>query len=133
MLASSERVALARTALRDVLAALFCALFAFVYEQFSHGVWSAAMVFAFVWPLLGALPYLIALAGRRDFQIADGVSLLWHCGLASLTVGSLMNGALEIYGTTHPLLVVYPLAGGTLCAGAAVLQLMKQRHSARQA
>ena len=35
-------------------------------------------------------------------------------GIATLTVGSLISGALEIYGTTSPLIVVYWIAGAAL-------------------
>ncbi len=49
--------------------------------------------------------------------------LLWHMGLAALTVGSLFGGALEIYGTTSRLLFVYPLVGGILAGAGAVLAL----------
>lgn len=49
--------------------------------------------------------------------------LLWHMGLAALTVGSLFGGVLEIYGTTSRLLSVYPLVGGILAGAGAVLAL----------
>lgn len=122
MLAFSDRQALARVALRDVLIALFCALFALIYERFSHGVWSARMVFAFAWPLAGALPFLMSAAANSPWPILRSASALWHAGVAALAVGSLFGGALEIYGTTHPLLIVYPIAGGLLCMAAAVVQ-----------
>lgn len=99
-----------KTALCYVLIALFCALFAWVYEHFSHGVWSFSMVFAFVYPLLlGALPALL-------LGVSPAGAGLWRAGIAALTVGSLLRGALEIYGTGHHLTWVYGALGAGLCA-----------------
>ena len=41
--------------------------------------------------------------------------MLWHCGIAALTLGSAFQGALEIYGTTNRLTIFYPIIGVTLC------------------
>ena len=38
----------------------------------------------------------------------------WSAGIAVLSVGSVMRGVLDIYGTTNALIVVYPVAGGIL-------------------
>ena len=119
----SARAALAGIGLRYALAALCCGIFAFVYEQFSHGVWSAAMVFAFAFPLAGALPFLAMAAARRCPPRRAASEALWHAGVATLTVGSLFSGALEIYGTTNRLTIVYVLAGALLVASAAALWL----------
>ena len=104
---------------------LFCALFAGIYERFSHGVWSFSMVFAFAWPLAGgALPALV-MAVRRCPAPRPAARWLWRAGLATLAVGSLFRGALEIYGTSNRLTAVYPIVGFSLCAAAAL------RHIAR--
>ena len=42
--------------------------------------------------------------------IRAGVNLLYS-GIASLTVGSIVTGVVEIYGTTYYLLVVYSCVG----------------------
>ncbi len=97
--------------LTDLFAALFCVLFGAVYELFSHGVYSYGMLYAFVFPLvLGVLPLLIITMLRAPYpnRFARGVC---HAGIATLTVGSLVSGALEIYGTTNPLTLVYWIAG----------------------
>ncbi len=108
----------ANAALIYVVAALACALFSAVYEHFSHGVWSYAMVYAFLYPLAdGALPALL-LGGRR----CAGAGF-WRAGVAALTVGSLFRGALEIYGTSHPLTVVYTILGAGLC-GLGLIQFL---------
>lgn len=55
-----------KLAFYDLLFAAVTALGGFVYEQFSHGVYSGFMVYAFLPPLvLGACPLLIrALRGK---------------------------------------------------------------------
>ena len=100
--------------LTDLAAALLCALFGAVYERFSHGVYSYCMLYAFAFPLvLGVLP--LYLVSTRPAPLPKRVCWgLYHAGIATLTVGSLISGALEIYGTTSPLIVVYWIAGAAL-------------------
>lgn len=98
----------------DLCAALFCAVFGAVYEHFGHGVYSYGMIYAFAFPLvLGVLPFMLITMYRATYpnRLARGA---YHAGIAALTVGSLVSGALEIYGTTNPLTIVYWIAGGAL-------------------
>ncbi|MBQ3127140.1 MAG: hypothetical protein IJC15_08730 [Clostridia bacterium] len=113
-----------RIAFTYLCAAIGTAAAGFIYEQFSHGVWSAAMVYAFAIPLCGgALPFAaLALWGGQSPR--PFARVCWHLGLATLTVGSLFSGVLAIYGTTNRLIAVYPIAGGLLCAAAAVSILL---------
>lgn len=93
------------------VAAVFCAVFGAVYEAFSHQVYSPFMYLAFLIPLLGgALPYvLIRLSGARR-PIKSSI-YLHAAGIAILTVGSILRGVLEIYGTTNHLMIIYLIAG----------------------
>lgn len=93
---------------------LFCALFGAVYEGFSHGVYSYFMIYAFGFPLAGgALPFFaLAFSDRRPPGRA--ALNLYHSGIAAMTVGSLFEGVLEIYGTTNRLVAVYWMVGGLL-------------------
>lgn len=102
-----------KRALRYTLAAAVCAAFGLIYEHFSFGVWSDFMGFAFLIPLLlGALPAL--LTRREPTEIA---AQLYGGFVLTLTLGSLVRGALDIYGTTNGKLIAYPiLAGGMLLA-----------------
>jgi hypothetical protein len=107
-----------------LLAALGCAIFGEVYELFSHEVWSCFMIGAFVLPLLlGALPFFLLRKSGKPFpgRAAD----LIHAGVAALTVGSLVQGVLEIYGTTNPLTAVYWIAGAALTAAGWLTALKK--------
>lgn len=89
-----------------MLAAVGVGAFSAGYESFSHGVASPFMVYAFMIPLvLGAGP---ALAFDRA-----GVAVRPQlAAVITLTAGSLVQGALEIYGTSSPWMVAYPVAGG---------------------
>lgn len=94
----------AKTAFVYLLAALACALFGAVYECFSHGVYSYFMLYAFAFPLVGGtLPFLGLHLLRPDCCPGPLAQQLYHCGIATLTVGSILRGILEIYGTTNTL------------------------------
>ena len=93
----------------------FCALFGAVYELFGHEVYSYFMIYAFAFPLLlGAVPFF--LMQKRAIPFPGKAADLIHAGVAALTVGSIVQGVLEIYGTSNPLTVAYWLAGGTIIA-----------------
>lgn len=102
-----------------VLAAVNAAVFSAVYEHFSFGVYSPFMIFAFAVPLLmGALAFL--LLGRALKKTGTSVPALvckfWHAAVATLTVGFLFRGVLDIYGTSSPLGAVYWIASAVLAA-----------------
>lgn len=107
---TSDKKKAAGAALGYVAISLFTALVGAIYECFSHEVYSYYMIYAFVIPLLlGALPALW-IAVRDGMEMPDGISrFCWRSGIAILTTGSLMQGVLEIYGTTNRLMIVYPV------------------------
>ena len=115
--------------LKDLIAALFCALFGAVYELFSHGVYSYPMLYAFAFPLvLGVLPLLLIGLLHAPYPSAAARNL-YHAGVAALTVGSIVTGVLEIYGTTNPLTLIYWLTGAALTlSGAAIYVFRLFRH-----
>ena len=117
-------------------ASIVIAAAAAVYGLFSHGVYSYYMTYAFMIPLLaGALPHLLMAmkkaeqsadtlggyedpeetaelaekekkpSGFADILDANDAQLAF---VTTLTAGSLLKGALDIYGTTNRLLIVYP-------------------------
>ena len=102
-----------------------CAIFGAVYELFSHGVYSCFMIGAFAFPLLlGAIPFF--LMQKRGKPFPGRAAELVHAGVAALTVGSILQGVLEIYGTSNPFMIVYWVAGGTLTAIGWLLTFIKQ-------
>ena len=105
-----------KTAFLYLLASIGCALFGALYELFSHGVYSFYMLYAFAFPLTGGvLPFLaISLFAKKDRSVKlPGIS--YHCGIATLTVGSILCGVMEIYGTTNMLTCWYWIVGSFLC------------------
>ena len=100
-----------RIARNYLIVAAICAAVGFIYELFSHQVWSVYMIGAFAVPLiLGVLPNLVIAIGRIK---TPGLAAenLYACGIATLTLGSLLKGVLQIYGTTNTLLEYYWLVG----------------------
>ena len=117
----------------DLIAALFCALFGAVYEAFGHGVYSYGMLYAFAFPLaLGVLPLYLIDVLHAPYPNKT-LRSVWHAGIASLTVGSIVTGVLEIYGTTNPLTLVYWILGGvavlTGIVGYVFLLLQRRRNT----
>lgn len=98
----------------------FCLIFALVYEHFSHGVTSLYMVCAFLIPLLGG--FLVNLIIESAGFVIPGKwsSNLYNSGIAALTVGSLVKGALDIYGTTNHLTIIYLITGLVLILAGAI-------------
>ncbi len=67
-----EKKHMKKISFRYLMGALFCIVFAVIYESFSHQVYSGYMIFAFALPLVGgALPYLLItlLAGQQSTYI----------------------------------------------------------------
>lgn len=89
---------------------VFLVVFGAVYELFSHGVYSYYMIYAFAIPLvMGVIPYTIMVirpSCRRPASLR-----LYNSAIAAFTTGCMINGVLDIYGTTNGLVMVYPAAG----------------------
>lgn len=134
-----------------LVSAIFTALFGGIYELFSHGVYANSMIYAFAFPLvLGVLPFFLLstalCGGLREEEVVVGsdaafrlyprplARYLYHCGVLTLTVGSLLSGVLEIYGTTNILLAAYWFVGPLLLLTAIILyvtQLLTGNRSAK--
>lgn len=95
------------SAIKYLSASLAAAVFSIVYEHFSHGVVSWFMLAAFLIPLLGGGIGLLLTAFTR--KRTDRT--MYNCGLLTLTVGSITQGILEIYGTTNRLCGIYWIVG----------------------
>ena len=105
-----------------LLVSIFCAFFGGVYEHFGHGVFSFYMLYAFGFPLVGgALPFFaMGLFNFKKFP-SQSARNFHHCGIATLTVGSLIRGVLDIYGTTSVLSSVYWYIGPILILSGIVI------------
>lgn len=117
--------------MRYLAASIVIAAAAAVYGLFSHGVYSYFMTYAFMIPLLaGALPHLIAAMKGADSAATENLfesRSLQLAFVATLTAGSLLKGALDIYGTTNRLLIAYPAIAAVIIAIAAAAVLKKRK------
>ena len=75
----------------SVCSSVFCFIFYFIYNIFSHGVHSPFMTYLFAWPLLlCAVPAGICMLVRSIPGPSVLSSLLWGTGTAAVTVSSLL-------------------------------------------
>jgi len=111
--------------LEYLILTIFFALFGAVYEVFGHGVYSYRMIYAFGYPLmLGLVPVLIMHFSRIKKMPGTLSGQLYRCGIYTLTIGSAIKGALEIYGTTSRLSTLYTPAGFLLILAGFLLFLI---------
>jgi hypothetical protein len=103
-----------RTVKIYVFTTLFCIAFNYIYSLFSHGVSSPFMSYAFVFSLvLGVVGFTVF--GRLNLGNRTAFNL-YNAGIATLTVGSILQGIIDIAGadTTYP--VWYFLVGTVFVA-----------------
>jgi len=91
----------------------FLLLFGAVYEIFSHGVYSFHMIYAFAIPLLlCVVPYTFITLKRRSVR---RFSLrLWSAAIVTFSTGCIVQGALDIFGTTNAKAAVFFVPGAVL-------------------
>jgi len=97
-----------------VFTTLFCIAFNYIYSLFGHGVSSPYMTYAFVFSLvLGVIGFIVFGRLNLDNRIAFN---LYNAGIATLTVGSILRGVIDIAGadTTYP--VYYFFVGAVFVA-----------------
>ncbi len=115
--------------IKNAVGFLFSALLAFiinnVYSIYSHGVSSGAMASA--WMLLfcfgtGYFLLMELICGKTGKQIPGRLSLnLYNSGIATLAVGMMIQGVLEIAGSGSDFLILYSIAGIALIVAGLVL------------
>ena len=94
-----------------LIVTLVCAIFGAVYEFFSHGVYSYYMLYAFMIPFLGGTVYFYGILYFRSKIPGCIARRFQHFGILTLTVGCVVYGILEIYGTTNHLVKIYFIVG----------------------
>lgn len=104
-----------RQGLIYIIATVLCILFSIIYESFSHGVISNFMIFSFLIPLLLGVvsTYLIYFFKKEKLPTALENNF-YNAGVATLTFGSIIEGVLEIYGTTNIKVYAYLVIGVSL-------------------
>ena len=79
--------------------AAFIALFGGIYEQFSHGIMSKHMIYAYHWVIaLGAIVYLILWLLPLKKMPGVLTECIYNTGVAMMTMRSIYMGVVEIYG-----------------------------------
>jgi hypothetical protein len=120
---------------------IFVLIFGAVYEYFSFGVWSGFMVYAFAFPFfMGFIPCRIYehIQIRKSPGSVPSVhgllssfaTSLWACSAATLTLGSIFHGILNIYGTTNALGMWYWITGIDVGSAAIVLFMIAKAFPA---
>ena len=101
-----------RVAVGYLAVAAFTALFGLIYEHYSHEVESVFMQLAFLIPLFaGPLPAcLLRLLGTR-FYPGTGSRSVYRWSVSVFTLGSLLKGVFDIYGTASIFPYWYAIAG----------------------
>lgn len=105
----------------SMTAAVFCAVFARVYERFSYGEYSTKMRWMFLLPFLGCglLGWCIRLA---DKKVSLWCYRFWNSAVAVWTMGCLVSGIITISGRNFEYAVVYRCVGAVF----AVLAMLSQ-------
>lgn len=101
-----------KTASIYIFTTLLCVALNYVYSLFGHGVSSLFMSYAFVFSLvLGVIGFIVLGWLNLENRVAFN---LYNAGIATLTVGSILRGVIDIAGadTTYP---VYYFFVGAVC------------------
>ncbi|MBV6449425.1 MAG: hypothetical protein MHPDNHAH_00135 [Anaerolineales bacterium] len=107
-----------KTAVVYLFATLFCIALNYVYSLFGHGVSSPFMSYAFVFSLvLGVVGFLLLDRLNLNNRVAFN---LYNAGIATLTVGSILRGIIDIAGADTVYPVYYFYVGAILVVAGAL-------------
>ncbi len=124
MFTSDDQKIMVKRLLVYIGVTVFVAVFGAIYEGFSFEVYSNFMIYAYAFCLLGGvLPTAILLwMGKVEYKPVNLLAAqIYRSGLAIFTVGFLVRGALDIYGTTNKLTNVYWIGGSLFLLVAAII------------
>lgn len=114
-----------KLALNYGLVTLLTVALGWIYERFSHGVYSDHTIYSFIFPLTGGvLFWLVAGTIEKSFYVNKLFLNMQAASIATLTLGFIVKGVLDIYGTSSSLVDVYWVVGGLL-AMAAIITLVR--------
>ena len=101
--------------MKYLIMSIFFLLFALIYEVFSHGVFSSYMMCAFLIPLLmGTFIYGMIYYTKTNRYLSNSALIFYNTSILTFTLGSIMKGVLDIYGTTNQMIGVYSKLGISL-------------------
>lgn len=108
---------------RFIIYSIICIIFTFIYELFSHGVISYYMILSFIFPLLGFIEIVILCKKNKLVKINS--HNFFKASLLTFTLGSILKGILDIYGTTNKLIIIYLILGLILLVLSIITYLKK--------
>ena len=107
---------------------IVCLVFATIYEIFSHGVYSPYMMFSCLIPFIFGVLINLILKNSEDFRPSVISNDIYKTSLLTFTLGSIMKGVLEIYGTTSKFLIVYLIMGMILLIISLILYVFRVKE-----
>ncbi len=109
-----------------LIAFAFCSVFAIIYEAFAKGIISFWMLGMPLFPfVLGVVPALVY--EKMNKPINDWGLQIWNCGVITLTVGSLLNGIFDIFGTYFDMFNYFLIIGSILLIAGAAVHIIKHK------
>lgn len=88
---SLQKEHIAKIGFTYLFLSIFCVLFSAVYGHFSHEVYSAYIIYAFEFLLVGGAVPFISMVGFRCPILPGKIALnLYNAGIETVTVGSVM-------------------------------------------
>lgn len=107
-------------------------IFGFIYEQLSHNIYSQYMIYAFLFPLLmGAMIYGIIYKTETGELLSKLGMNIYNSAILTFTLGSVMQGVLEIYGTTNKLVFYYLIIGTILVIISLIINIIQTINNMR--
>lgn len=92
-----------------ILATIFVLIFGIIYEIFSHQVYSPFMYLAFLIPFVGLVIKIITI--KKEIIPTKVSDNFFNASILTFTLGSIIKGFLDIYGTTNSLISIYLILG----------------------
>ena len=146
-ISESNKRATLRTLIIYAGVTAFVALFGAVYEVFSHNVYSANMVFAWVYPLVFGIAllylplFLLSCFSKIKYVPGTIPACVYNFGVAMVTIRSIFIGVVEIYGRTNKnmvaaytvLSILFLVAGALLIIGSMIYPLIKKDKVKKEA
>lgn len=111
-----------------IIVTVACILFAIIYESFSHGVISNFMVYAFTIPLILGTGVCYTLYFFKIKKLPNKFeNRAYNAAIATFTVGSIVEGVLQIYGTTNWKVHLYLIVGVILLISSISSHLFRRK------
>lgn len=85
---------------------LFVLLFSIIYEEFSHNVYTIFMYGAFLIPLIFGIVMSFVFMKYQSIKS----NKIYNAAVYTLTIASILEGVVKIYGTTNSKIYIFLIA-----------------------